>query len=397
MNQLQDNLAITKNRLAVDETTTDIQPGQVGFNSAQKAMLAQLGLSDAPEGDLILFSHVCQKSGLDPFRKEIYMIGRNTQVTRYEKADPDDPNSNQRKVTRWETQYTIQTGIQGFRKRAREIADEKGDTLGFQGPFWAGEDGDWKDVWPQKDPLPAAAKYVVIRNGEPIPAVCHFDEYVQTVYTQGEGHKPNSMWSRMPRNQIAKCAEGQALQRAYPDELSGLLLDDAVHTIDPDGTDITPPPAAKRRGGKGVSGLAERAERNILTKGQQRNVVEVEADTVARGDGITDDAPAINRSLRRQVENAAKSGMRQALEKRLFALIGDIQPPVSRDDRILIYRAIVGRDDINSTDDLDDLQVTGIGDQLYAWRVDGELDTKLLDIFNAATLAEEQATQEEPQ
>lgn len=355
----------------IDDTTTDIIPGQVGFNSAQKAMLAQLGLSDAPEGDLILFSHVCQKSGLDPFRREIYMIGRNSQVTKYV---PNASGEGQHKETRWETVYTIQTGIQGFRKRARELAEEKDVRIGFNGPYWCGEDGQWTEVWPEKK-NPVAAKYIVFRDGEPVPAVCHFDEYVQTVKSDGQ-EKPNSMWARMPRNQLAKCAEAAALQRAFPDELSGLLLEDAaMHTV-VDETGAEEQPAQTRRGGKGTNGLRERAQ-----QARQENTV-VDAEAVE-----TPDTPGTETEP--GTAEQVKSPMRKAVEKRLFSLIGKIDPPLERDDRILVYRGITGRAEIASTDDLSDVEVTRIGDQIYQWDQDGQVDDKIRDLLNAAVLATE--------
>lgn len=378
----------------IDDTTTEIVPGQVGFNSVQKAMLAQLGLSDAPEGDLLLFSHVCQKSGLDPFRKEIYMIGRNTQLSRYV---PNSDGDGQHKEIRWETVYTIQTGIQGFRKRSREIADTKDVRLGFNGPYWCGEDGKWTEVWPEKTP-PVAAKYVVFRDGEPVPAVCHFDEYVQTVGT-GADRKPNSMWASMPRNQIAKCAEAAALQRAFPDELSGLLLEDAaIHTVvDESGDDVEQP--KKRRGGKGVGGLADRAaaaERRTV----EGEVVEPGQDA---GNDVSQGAEASSSATLppdSHAQDDTKSGdkpktqMRKALETRLFKLIGQIEPTPSRDDRLDIYRAVLKSNTITSTNDLDDVAVAKVAEQLYKWREDGSLNNKIHNILMAADAAAAETEQQ---
>lgn len=88
-----------------------------------------------------------------------------------------------------------------------------------------------------------------------------------------------------------------------------------------------------------------------------------------------------------------KTAMRQSLENRTFQLIGNIKPPLSRADRILVYRDIIGREDINSTNDLTDVEVTKVGDKLYDWRkgAGGEqrLNQKILDIVNTATIAAE--------
>jgi hypothetical protein len=52
---------------------------------------------------------------------------------------------------------------------------------------------------------------------EPIWVVALFNEYVQT---KSDG-KPNSMWTKMGANQLAKCAESLGLRKAFPRDLSG--------------------------------------------------------------------------------------------------------------------------------------------------------------------------------
>ncbi|AOT25153.1 ssDNA binding protein [Mycobacterium phage Terror] len=87
-----------------------------------------------------------------------------------------------------------------------------------------------------------------------------------------------------------------------------------------------------------------------------------------------------------------KTRMRQALEKRLFALIGDagIAGDKDRDGRIAVYRSILENQSINSTDDLDDPAVGKVADQLYAWQQQNELDDQIADILaDAARESEE--------
>ena len=60
---------------------------------------------------------------------------------------------------------------------------------------------------------------------------------------------PNSMWLRRPYAQIAKCAEAQALRKAFPevgaqptaDEMEGKSMNDAVTTIDASTGEVIPP------------------------------------------------------------------------------------------------------------------------------------------------------------
>lgn len=86
------------------------------------------------------------------------------------------------------------------------------------------------------------------------------------------------------------------------------------------------------------------------------------------------------------------SKLRAPLEKRLFKLLGDagIADDKNRDGRIAVYRAITGRDDIESTNDLDDAAVGQVCDQLYVWSQTNELVENVEAILlDAARDAEE--------
>ncbi|MGV9666965.1 recombinase RecT [Nocardia niigatensis] len=186
------------------------------------AALAQLGVQDAPEGDLRVFFHRCQRTQLDPFAKQIYMIGRNTKVTQW---------VNGRQTDRWEMKYTIQTGIEGYRVLGNRKAAENGDDLDHDEVLWCGLDGQWIDMWLDDQKPPHAAKYVIRKNGKPFVAKVL---YTETVQTQSNG-EPNSTWKKRPAGQLSKCAEALAWRMAYPQDFAGLELADAV-VIEPDGT-----------------------------------------------------------------------------------------------------------------------------------------------------------------
>jgi phage recombination protein Bet len=177
----------------------------------QVATLKQLGVDGASEGDLRVFFHQCRSTGLDPFAKQVYMIGR---------------------WSREGTKYTIQTGIDGYRLIARRAVDRTGETLGYDPNMWCGPDGKWREVWLETVP-PRAAKVTVYRNGQPFPAIALWDEYVQTVKDKQTGQAvPNSMWGRMGAGQLAKCAEALALRKAFPQDLSGLYTTEEMGQAD---------------------------------------------------------------------------------------------------------------------------------------------------------------------
>lgn len=185
--------------LALDEA-------QAWWSDRQLAGLRQIGVQDASDGDLLVFFHVCQRTGLDPFARQIHMVGRNTK------------DGNQ-----WVTKYTIQTGIDGYRLVARRATDRLGETLEYEDTQWCDASGNWSDVWLKSTP-PAAARVTVLRHGKRFPGVALYNEYVQTK-RDGE---PNAMWSRMPANQLAKCAEAMALRKAFPQDLSGIYADEEM-------------------------------------------------------------------------------------------------------------------------------------------------------------------------
>lgn len=179
-----------------------ITDDQTFWSDKQIAALRQLGVEDATNGDLAVFFHQAKRTGLDPFARQIYMIGR------------------------WSKdgmKYTIQTGIDGFRL----IASRTGHLDGYEDTLWCGEDGVWSDVWLAPHP-PAAAKVTVIRDGARFPAVALFREYAQTK----RNGDLTQMWADKGGLMIAKCAEALALRKAFPQDLSGLYTSDEMGQAD---------------------------------------------------------------------------------------------------------------------------------------------------------------------
>lgn len=85
-----------------------------------------------------------------------------------------------------------------------------------------------------------------------------------------------------------------------------------------------------------------------------------------------------------------KSRMRKALEKRLYALLGDAgyADDANRDGKIALYRAILERPDVTSTDDLDDVAVGAVADKLYSWQQQNALVDEVEAIVAAAVTSE---------
>ncbi|MCI1914624.1 MAG: phage recombination protein Bet [Bifidobacteriaceae bacterium] len=180
-----------------------IEENQKGFTGAQLAALSHAGVQNAGQGDLEVFFHQVQRTGLDPFARQIYMIQR-------------------------QGKQTIQVGIDGFRLIARRAADHSGEAFGEPETLWCGPDGVWSDVWLDPKLPPAAAKVVVQRGQGIFPAVALYSEYVGR---KRDGHV-NSMWASKPAIMLAKCAEALALRKAFPQDLSGLYTSDEMDQAD---------------------------------------------------------------------------------------------------------------------------------------------------------------------
>ena len=156
----------------------------------EQAQLISSTIAPGCTGDeLRLFAYACQRTGLDPFSKQIYAIKRGGKMT-------------------------IQAGIDGL----RSIAERTGQLDGSE-TYWCGEDGAWADVWLGSKP-PAAAKTIIHRKGSqhPFVGVARFADY-----NAGQG-----LWSKMPAAMIAKCSEALALRKAFPADLSGVYSTDEM-------------------------------------------------------------------------------------------------------------------------------------------------------------------------
>lgn len=194
------------------------------FDADQVALIKSTIAPDTTNDELKLFLYQCERTGLDPFAKQVYCIKRKGKAV-------------------------TQISIDG----ARLIAERTGKYEGQEGPYWCDDDGVWHDVW-LSDKSPKAAKVLVWKSGARVatPGVAHWNEYCPYF-----NNKPGDMWVKMPALMLAKCAEMLALRKAFPQELAGLYsreemqqadtVDADFRAVDASTGEITSQPAAPAR------------------------------------------------------------------------------------------------------------------------------------------------------
>jgi phage recombination protein Bet len=191
-----------------------IRPGQDFWTDKQRAALSVLGIRNATSADLAVFLHYCQKTGLDPFSRQIYMICR-----REKQGD------------QWTDKQTIQVGIDGFRVIRDRIAARLGIEVEYEDTIWYDDQGREHAVW-LSDAPPAACRVVVLKNGRRFPAVLRTSGYAAV----NKDGALMAQWKTQPDHMIEKCAEAYALRRAFPHDLGGIYLEDEMPPAD-----IAPP------------------------------------------------------------------------------------------------------------------------------------------------------------
>lgn len=142
----------------------------------------------ASDEELKLFLHVCVKTGLNPFMKQIYSV----------------PRGGQR---------TIQVGIDGYRL----IAERTNRYAPGREPIF---------TYDSNGTLLSATAYIKKQTPD-----SSWHEVSATAF-MNEYRVDSPFWKKMPHAQLSKCAESLALRKAFPSELSGIYTQEEMEQAD---------------------------------------------------------------------------------------------------------------------------------------------------------------------
>lgn len=178
------------------------------FSKDKVELLKRTICRGADDNEFQLFLHACQRTGLDPFMRQIHA------VKRYD-------SSQKREV------MSIQTGIDGYRL----IADRSGNYVpGRETSFQYDKEGR----------LVSATSYVKKRTSDgqwhEISATAFYSEYVATT----KDGTPNKFWREKAHIMLAKCSEALALRRAFPGDLSGIYTAEEMEQASNPPIDVKP-------------------------------------------------------------------------------------------------------------------------------------------------------------
>lgn len=183
-------------------STALVASGVITHTREQLDLIKRTYAVGTTDDEFQLFIATTQRLGLDIYAKQAYCVPRwNKQAGR--------------------TVMQTQVSIDGF----RVVAERTGKYEGQTSPMWCGDDGVWRDVWTSKD-APTAARVGVYRNGhrEACYGVALFSEFCQMT----RDGKPSGQWASMPCVMLLKCAESQALRKAFPNDLSGIYSEEEM-------------------------------------------------------------------------------------------------------------------------------------------------------------------------
>ncbi len=202
-----------KEIVSVDESAL----GRIVITEAQVALIKNTVAIGATNDELKLFFYECRRRGVHPLDRMIHFVKRGKE----DKA-----------------RATFQAGIDFLRSQAEETGEYRGQEKPEFGPL-------------KKDTQYPEWATITVRRKDPdsgevylVSAIAYWDEYYP-------GELLGFMWRKMPRSQLAKCAEALALRKAFPKKIAGLYSFEEMEQADIiEGSEKAPLQEPKKKNGE---------------------------------------------------------------------------------------------------------------------------------------------------
>ena len=287
------------------------------YTTDERARLrALMNAGDASDADLDMLAIRSQRSGLDPFLGQIYLVGRKTKTGGY-RGEPE----------RWETKWTVQTGIDGFRKVLFRAAETAGVSCEIGRPTYIDENGGEHRIWMESWGNPPAVEVKVTLGDRTGWGIATWDQFVQT---KRDG-TPNSMWSKMGPLMLAKCAKAQAI-RDVCDMAAGLYIDEEMGQADnivrAEARRVTEPV------GRGSAGLQAALESRAEPDPADLSEIAHRATTDIAGITVREEIPALLDQVQPNVSPEEYKAVRAAATARWYELGDAADDPAGADDPV---------------------------------------------------------------
>lgn len=168
----------------------------------------------------------CRAAGLDPMQKPVHLVPMNVKKPGGGRDD-------------YEWRDVVMPGIGLYRVQAART----GELAGIDEPVFGPMQNRYGVEFPE---FCKVTVYRMIGGLRVAFTACEY--WVENYATaKRDSDAPNAMWKRRPRGQIAKCAEAQALRKAFP-ELGSQPTADETIVEHGDGADVVGSPLASAAG-----------------------------------------------------------------------------------------------------------------------------------------------------